>query len=391
MEFVLKSLALQDKTPKDELLIVPSTNKFLIQPLRESNLVTDINIIFNRELKSKESINTELDNISNGVIKKEEKNKTTENSNSHPFLGCKNAGTKLSKIEDLVEKTVDYKDILLKNGISQNVPLKYTINFNLLQNINYEMIPVKSTVSTVSNFENPQHWKLIDIVTKNPPNSWIQVFNDSYKDLQRISTFLEEREQQGILVYPLKKDIFRALHLTPLHKVKIVIIGDQPDPGTIYSSNTPFANGLAFSSNASKISPTLENIYRVLLKTIQGFVRPNHSDLTKWAEQGVLLLNACLTSDEGVYSSHKDLWSEFITRTIHHIDINNPNCIYLLWGDHAQGFSKYTTSKNLLMTSSPSNKGFKSGFCDTNCFNEANEILKKNDKIPINWNLINSN
>jgi len=81
--------------------------------------------------------------------------------------------------------------------------------------------------------------------------------------------------------------------------------------------------------------------------------------------------------------------SEFITRIIYHIDKNNPNCIYLLWGNHAQEFSKYITSKNILTTSHPSNQAFRLGFCDTNCFNEANEILKKNNKEPINWNLVN--
>jgi len=391
-EYVLKSLALQDK-PKDTLLIVPSVNKSLIQPLRDSVVVSDINIlgqIFQSQNNQEKEIIKEsvsFFKMPEGIINNDEKKETIKSVSVHPFLRCSsNPDKKLTTIEDLQEKKVDYKDILLKNGISQNVPLKYNINFNMLQHIKTEVVAVKSIEQ---NFENPQHWTLMDIVNKNPPNSWIQVFNESYKDLQRISTFLQEREQQGIVVYPLKKDIFKALHLTKLEKVKIVIIGQDPYSGTISSTGGPVANGLAFSSNGTKIPQTLENIYKVLQKTITGFVRPNHADLTKWAEQEVLLLNSCLTLDDGSPASHKSLWSEFITRIIYHIDKNNPNCIYLLWGNHAQEFSKYITSKNILTTSHPSNQAFRLGFCDTNCFNEANEILKKNNKEPINWNLVN--
>ena len=229
----------------------------------------------------------------------------------------------------------------------------------------------------------------MDIVNKNPPNSWIQVFKECYKELERISQYLSDKEKAGVVVYPLKKDIFRALMLTPLDSVNLVILGQDPFPGTDRSTGKPIANGLAFSSNGGRVPQSTQNIYKILQKTIPGFVTPNHSDLSGWAKQGVLLINTCLTLDEGSSASHKGLWSEFITRIINTIDKTNPNCVYLLWGNHAQQYANIITSKHKLMTSHPSNQGFRFGFNESNHFNEANEILKNLGKEPINWNLSN--
>lgn len=397
-QLVLKSLALSNERPKESVLIIPFSEKSMIQPLRESARVNEIpqgifknNFSLPSVLPS--SFNIQSVTTLGNIIKKDEVVVDVEPVSIHPFLNCNtlkinsNETSKmLTTLEDLVDKKIDYKDILLKNGISQSAPLKFSINFNMLMDIN-NPTPNPVTQVTNSKLEISQHWTLMDIVTKNPPNSWIQVFNESYKDLERISKYLQEREQEGVVVYPLKKDIFRALELTSLYNVKVVIIGQDPYPGTILSTGGPIANGLAFSSNDNRIPQSLANIYKVLKQTVPSFIVPHHADLSPWAKQGVLLLNSCLTLDEGNSASHKGLWSEFITRLLHHIDINNPNCVYMLWGNHAQDFSRYTKSKNILMTSHPSNQAFRLGFCNCNHFNEANEILKKNNKIPIDWNL----
>jgi uracil-DNA glycosylase len=228
-----------------------------------------------------------------------------------------------------------------------------------------------------------QEWSLIDIVNRKPIIDWLPVFQDSYNDLIRINNFL----QSSGPFYPLKKDIFRALQLVKPTDIKIIIIGQDPYPGT-GGNGLPVAHGLAFSTDRSnKIPASLAGVYKVLAKTIPGWVYPSHGDLTCWVKQGILLLNKCLTLDPGASGSHKNLWGEFITRVVQYIDKVNPNCVYLLWGNHAQEIAKFTTSKNVLMTSHPSPQGIHHGFINCNHFNEANDILVKQGKSPVDWSV----
>ena len=326
----------------------------------------------------------------------------------HPFLrntqNKPNDGNKVESIKDLDTKRIDYKDILVKTGLIKENTDNKTININInsiLRDLDIskysDIISKKINEINEIKVETPQYfitddidqsWTIMDIVNKKPIESWLNVFKESYNDLIRISNYIQSIEAQGKVIYPLKKNIFRALVCTPLNRVKVVIFGQDPYPGVNKNTRLPIAHGLSFSTD--KINPipqSLANVYKVLQKTVANFSYPSHADLTCWAEQGVLLLNKCLTLDSGESSSHKDLWGEFVTRIIQHIDSTNPNCVYLLWGNHAQELNKYIKSKNVLMTSHPSNQGARFGFYDCNHFNETNKILTSWGQKEINWNV----
>lgn len=412
---VLISVALLNERPRDTSIIIPPQEISLIQPLRDVNLSQPfldgipLSVVPPKDLPTKEAIQKGVSlpkgeppifidkefEISYLSFKNLEEISYNHIGDLHPFLGCSKLKNteKITSIDQLGDQRIDYRNILLKNGISQNAPLKYTINFDLIPDIaedSANKLQVQETFEKSQDikYEIQQHWTIIDIVTKCPPKSWIQVFEEGYADLQRISDYILQQERMGRVIYPLKKDIFRALELTELDSVKVVIIGQDPYPGKNKNTGGPIANGLAFSSNDSKIPQSLNNIYKRLCETIEGFVMPTHSDLTCWAKQGVCLLNSCLTLEDETSNSHKQLWAEFITRIIHHIDKVNPNCVYLLWGTHAHQFGDITKSKNKLMSSHPSNQGYRFGFNVCDHFRETNEILKKLGKVPINWSVV---
>jgi uracil-DNA glycosylase len=319
----------------------------------------------------------------------------------HPFLKSNhlepNRGNYVEKVEDLIEQKVNYNQILLDNNIIENHTIKFNFDFS---KFNQEVSKVMGQTGVVplvrintqpiinlnnSRLEINQSWGVLDIITKKPIPSWIPVFNDSYNDLIRISNWLET-ESKGW--FPLKKDLFRAYELTPLDSVRVVIVGQDPYPGVNKNTGLPIANGLAFSTDRINTIPaSLTTIYKLMQKTIPGWTYPSHGDLTCWAKQGILMLNKCLTLDGGDTGSHKNLWSDFITRVIQHIDKINPQCIYVLWGNHAQQLANLTTSKNILMSSHPSPQGARFGFNDCNHFNQINELLVQQGKTPIDWSV----
>lgn len=316
----------------------------------------------------------------------------------HPFLKCvdnpPNEGKPVENIGELEEKKVNYNKIIQSAGIINPIDIsKIKLNFNL-NDLAKELrkVPSAPSVPSVSynqsSYEIDQSWTLMDIVSKRCPESWGPVFEQSKEDLKRINDFLLDIELSGRMWYPLKRDLFKSLELIKVHLVKFVIIGQDPFPGTNSSTGLPIAMGLSFSTDRSnKIPGSSVNIFKVLQKTVPGFIYPSHSDLSSWARQGGLLWNKCLTLDPGNPGSHKDLWAEFTTRLIQYIDKVNPNCIYVLWGNHAQQLARYTNSKNILMTSHPSGQGAHYGFNNCNHFNEINQILVSQGKTPINWNL----
>ena len=327
----------------------------------------------------------------------------------HVFLNSTsrppNEGASVDTIEQLEEKQVNYTQQLITDGVIKNVPLKLNINLDslrmqisknqtVLTNTNVKILSLSDVQSVplysskYVNIEVNQSWSILDIINKKPIQSWSEVFRESYQDLIRVSTFLADQEAQGKKWFPLKKDVFNALELTPLHEVKVVIIGQDPYPGVNKDTSLPIADGKAFStSKINKIPASLTTVFKVMQKTVNDWKYPSHGDLTAWCKQGVLLLNKCLTLDGGDSGSHKDLWGDFITRIIHAIDKVNPQCVYVMWGNHAQQLETKTVSKNKLMSSHPSPQGARFGFNDCNHFNQINEILVKQGKTPINWNL----
>ncbi|MFH7764667.1 uracil-DNA glycosylase [Acinetobacter sp. BSP-28] len=200
-----------------------------------------------------------------------------------------------------------------------------------------------------------------------------------------LKQFLVTEKSADKIIYPPNSLIFNALNTTPFNRVKVVIIGQDPYHGPNQ------AHGLSFSvQRGVALPPSLRNIFHEL-NTDLGIPVPKHGDLTRWAEQGVLLLNAVLTVEAGQPTSHqKRGWEDF---TDHVIDALNEQCehiVFILWGAYAQRKGqRIDQNKHLVLKAAhPSplsaNRG---GFFGCKVFSKANNYLKKNGIEPINWQL----
>lgn len=218
------------------------------------------------------------------------------------------------------------------------------------------------------------------------PIGWKEFFMYAMDNIKKISKSLDDCDY-----HPEYSIIWTAFYLTPYDKVKVVILGQDPYP------NYADACGASFMCR-NNIPASLKNIFNVLQDTIEDFVYPQNGDLTKWAVQGVFLLNTTLTFERGDFNNqkklqdkHKQKWSLFMKELIKYIDKKN-NIVYMLWGAKAQSYSNYmTNNKNLILTSShPSPMSFKSGeepFYTCDHFNKCNKFLEEKGITPIDWRL----
>ncbi|MGZ3822735.1 MAG: uracil-DNA glycosylase, partial [Mucilaginibacter sp.] len=156
--------------------------------------------------------------------------------------------------------------------------------------------------------------------------SWLAVLHDEFeKDyMLKLKQFLKEERESGCKIYPKGIDIFNAFRKTPFNELKVVILGQDPYHGENQ------AHGLSFSvQKGITPPPSLKNIYKELSTDIPGFVTPNHGELTEWAEQGVMLLNATLTVRAGTPGSHqKKGWEEFTDKVIQIISDKKEGIIF---------------------------------------------------------------
>lgn len=189
----------------------------------------------------------------------------------------------------------------------------------------------------------------------------------------------------GNIYLPESTDVFRALALTPIDKVKVVILGQDPYP-------TPgHANGLAFSvkEDVSPLPPSLKNIFNELVAD-QKCDYPKNGVLDKWAEQGVLLLNTSLTVlPRQPGSMSKIGWKCLISDIFIHLINNNPNVVYVLWGNDAKEYAEFLPRgyKKVVKSSHPSPLSAHRGFTGSKPFSKVNRILKKAEIDPIDWSL----
>lgn len=216
-------------------------------------------------------------------------------------------------------------------------------------------------------------------------NDWAEKLSAEYKKpyYRELFQFVKE-EYSKVVVYPPSEDIFNAMHLTPLSKVKCVVLGQDPyhEPGQ--------AHGLCFSVKPDiKIPPSLENIYKELHDDI-GFEIPNHGYLEEWAKQGVLLLNTVLTVQAHRAFSHRGKgWEQFtdaIIRTVNEID--RP-VVFLLWGKPAQEKKALLNNPKHLILEAPHPSPLSAyrGFFGCRHFSKANEFLVRNGETPVDWTL----
>ena len=218
-------------------------------------------------------------------------------------------------------------------------------------------------------------------------NDWDDILKDEFNKeyYLKIRQFLKSEYSKGT-VFPSMYDIFNALKYTAFCDTKVVILGQDP------YHEVGQAHGLSFSvKRGIKIPPSLVNIYKELNSDI-GMDIPNHGELTSWAKQGVLLLNATLTVREGQANSHKDIgWAIFTDEIIKKLNLSNNPIVFILWGSNARSKKKYITNPNHLIIESthPSPLSAYNGFIGSKPFSKANDFLIKNGAKPINWNSVN--
>lgn len=215
-------------------------------------------------------------------------------------------------------------------------------------------------------------------------SSWKEIlkteFNKSY--FQQIVLHIKTEKSQGKTIYPPGGLIFNAFNTTPIDKIKVVILGQDPYHGTGQ------AHGLCFSvPNGMQQPPSLVNIFKELHDDI-GIPIPQSGSLKHWADQGVFLLNASLTVRAGEPMSHSKIgWAGFTDSVIRKISEMKEHVVFLLWGKFAQEKKALIDdSKHLVLKAAhPSPLSAHSGFFGCRHFSKANEYLMKNKIDPVDW------
>ena len=216
-------------------------------------------------------------------------------------------------------------------------------------------------------------------------NDWAPVLKSEYSKpyYRKLYDFIHT-EYATRQIFPPAEDIFNAFHLTPLSRVKVVIIGQDPyhEPGQ--------AHGLCFSvQKGVEIPPSLQNIYKELHDDI-GFTIPDHGCLTHWAEQGVLLLNAVLTVRAHAAASHRNKgWEEFTDAVIRAVNEVDRPVVFMLWGGFARSKRPMLTNPKHLVLEAPHPSPLSAyrGFFGCRHFSKANQFLTENGVEPVDWKL----
>lgn len=195
--------------------------------------------------------------------------------------------------------------------------------------------------------------------------------------------YLHKEKAEGRQVFPPGKDIFKAFELTPVDKVKVVILGQDPYHG--YGQ----AMGLSFSVPAGvPAPPSLKNIFKEIESDL-GVRMSGNPDLRKWAEQGVLLLNAVLTVRAGEPTSHSAIgWQQFTDAVISYISEHCEGVVFLLWGNFARSKKALIdTSRHFVLEAAHPSPLARGAFFGCRHFSKTNEILRSEGKTPIDWQL----
>ncbi len=198
---------------------------------------------------------------------------------------------------------------------------------------------------------------------------------------QLLSAFVRD-EYKHHTIYPSPKDIFRAFDLCPFEHVNVVIIGQDPYHGPDQ------ANGLSFAVHEGvRLPPSLQNIFKEITSDL-GITPNTHGDLSRWAEQGVLLLNATLTVRANTPGSHqKKGWEEFTDAAIKALSDGRENLVFILWGNYAKHKGAIIDRKKHYVIESPHPSPFSAhqGFFGSKPFSKTNEYLLRQGKTPIDW------
>ena len=224
-------------------------------------------------------------------------------------------------------------------------------------------------------------------MSNTPPQieeSWLETLRDEFESsyFSELKNFLKE-EKKNYRIFPPGPQIFSAFNLTPLTAVKVVIIGQDPYHGKDQ------AHGLCFSvKEGIAVPPSLKNIYKELYSDLNIPIS-NSGNLTKWAMQGVLLLNATLTVREGEAGSHQGKgWEIFTDQVIRTVSDLRAGVVFLLWGKYAQDKQELIDEQKHFILKAPHPSPFSAnrGFFGCHHFSEVNNILLENGLGTIDWN-----
>ncbi|MCI8274857.1 MAG: uracil-DNA glycosylase [Lachnospiraceae bacterium] len=218
-------------------------------------------------------------------------------------------------------------------------------------------------------------------------NDWLEPLSAEFKKPYYARLYKTVKEEYNTRqIFPEVKDIFSAFELTPFHQVKVVILGQDP------YHNVGQAHGLCFSVKPGvEIPPSLVNIYQELHDDLGCYI-PNHGYLTKWAKQGVLLLNTVLTVRAHAANSHRGIgWEEFTDAAIKALSELDRPMVFILWGRPAQSKKAMLHNPNHLILEAPHPSPLSAhrGFFGSRPFSKANEFLKAHGLEPIDWQIEN--
>jgi len=223
--------------------------------------------------------------------------------------------------------------------------------------------------------------------------SWAEHLQSEFEKayFAKLTAFVKKEYKDG-KVYPAPKNIFRAFDLCPFEKVKVVILGQDPYHGERQ------ANGLAFAVNETEpVPPSLQNIYKEIESDLCGSLAstatvdaklPQNGDLSRWAKQGVLLLNATLTVRAHQAGSHQGQgWELFTDAVIRALSEERAGLVFMLWGNYAKAKGAHIDRSKHLVLEAPHPSPFSaaSGFFGCKHFSKANEYLVSHNETPIDW------
>lgn len=216
--------------------------------------------------------------------------------------------------------------------------------------------------------------------------SWMNQIGDQLDQpyMQELRAFLKNEKAAGKVIYPPGPMIFNAFNHTPFEQVKVIIIGQDPYHGDGQ------AQGLSFSvPNGMRLPPSLLNIFKEIEQDL-GIRMSGNGDLTPWAQQGVLLLNATLTVEQAKAGSHQNRgWEQFTDAAIEALNAHRSGLVFVLWGSYAQKKGRIIdTSRHLVLKSPhPSPLSAHRGFFGQHQFSSINQYLIQAGQTPIEWSL----
>ena len=221
--------------------------------------------------------------------------------------------------------------------------------------------------------------------------SWQTVIGEELNKpyMQALRDFLKQEKAAGKIIYPPSPLIFNAFNHSPFDQVRVVIIGQDPYHGQ-NNKGQPQAHGLSFSvPEGVDLPPSLQNIYKEIEADLNIKMSKN-GDLTPWANQGVLLLNATLTVEQAQAGSHQNKgWEQFTDAAIAALNAKRQNLVFVLWGSYAQKKGAFIDEKKHLVLKSvhPSPLSAHRGFFGNHQFSKINQYLLQHNQPAINWQL----